>query len=152
MATNTQMQPTMMAPVQPQNPTMLSSQVDRRFMPKIPATTAPSAAAKLPMLNVNSSRFTCSKTLLYDQRSFTATNHIYCLCGFIKASSDPLPMDKVKYNFQKNTCTTRFDPTLAKEIVHNYRFAEQRANSFTISKSVARNQPWYPVLLSFDLK
>ena len=58
MAAKTHMHPMTMPAVQPQNPITLSSHVDRRFMPKMPATTAPSAAAKLPMLSVSSSRLT----------------------------------------------------------------------------------------------
>ena len=42
----------------PQKPMMLSSKVERRFMPKMPATIAPNAALKLPMLRVSSNRFT----------------------------------------------------------------------------------------------
>jgi len=56
---NTQIQPHTMAAVVPQKPITLFSSVDRRFMPKMPATIAPSAAAKLPMLSVSSRRLTC---------------------------------------------------------------------------------------------
>ena len=50
-----------MPAVVPQKPIMLSSKVERRFMPKMPATIAPNAAEKLPMLRVSSNRFTCAQ-------------------------------------------------------------------------------------------
>lgn len=62
--------------VVPQKPMMLSSSVDLKFMPNIPATMAPSAAAKLPMLRVNSSRFTCSSSM-HAFMSHVAITHVW---------------------------------------------------------------------------
>ena len=50
-----------MAPVVPQKPITLSSKVERKFMPKIPAIIAPMAAAKLAMDSRSSRRLTCNK-------------------------------------------------------------------------------------------
>ena len=54
------MQHSTMPTVVPQKPTTLFSRVDRKFMPKMPATIAPIPAEKLPMLNVSSSLLTCT--------------------------------------------------------------------------------------------
>lgn len=58
-ATNIQKQPSTIAAVVPQNPIMLSSRVDFKFMPNIPAIIAPMPAANPAMDSVSSSRFTC---------------------------------------------------------------------------------------------
>ena len=50
-----------MPTVVPQKPTTLFSRVDRKFMPKMPATMAPTPAEKLPMLSVSSSLLTCNR-------------------------------------------------------------------------------------------
>ena len=58
-ATNIQKQPSTIAAVVPQNPIILSSSVDFKFIPNIPAIIAPIPAAKPAMDSVSSSRFTC---------------------------------------------------------------------------------------------
>lgn len=57
-ATNIQKQPRTMAAVVPQKPMILSSSVDFRFMPKMPAIMAPMPAAKPAIDKVNSSLLT----------------------------------------------------------------------------------------------
>ena len=57
-ATNIQKQPRTMAAVVPQKPMILSSSVDFKFMPKMPAIMAPMPAAKPAIDKVNSSLLT----------------------------------------------------------------------------------------------
>ncbi len=59
-ATNIQKQPRTMAAVVPQKPMILSSNVDFKFMPKMPAIMAPMPAAKPAIDKVNSSLLTCN--------------------------------------------------------------------------------------------
>ena len=68
-ATKTQKQPSTMAPVVPQKPITLSSKVERKFMPKMPAIIAPMAAAKLAMESRSSRRLTCNKFRAAEQLS-----------------------------------------------------------------------------------
>eukprot|EP00955_Chlamydomonas_euryale_P089278 364449-Chlamydomonas_euryale.AAC.6 len=59
MAQNIPRQPITMHADTPQKPSTLDSSMLRMFMPKMPATMAPSAAAKLPIESVSSRRLTC---------------------------------------------------------------------------------------------